>query len=125
MDLLSVNNDVKLFDTSWNLYTQTEVRPSQYIGPDAKLENSIITEGCIVEGEVINSILFPGVTIAKGARVVNSIIMENTVIEGNVIVNKAIILEKCTIKENNIIGNGQDIAVIEANNVVEPNYKGV
>jgi len=125
MDLLKVDNDVQLFDRNWNLYTSTKVRPSQMIGEDAKVEDSIITEGCVVEGEVINSILFPGVKVEKNARVVNSIIMENVTIESNVIVNKAIILEKSVIKANNVIGNGDDIAVIEANMVVEPNYGGV
>ncbi len=125
MDLLSVDNEAKLFDTSWKLYTDVMVRPSQYVGSDAKIENSIITEGCIVEGEVINSILFPGCVIKKNARVVNSIIMEDTVIEDNVIANKSIILEGCVVKANNVIGNGEDIAVIEAYSVVEPNYSGV
>ena len=125
MDLLKVDNDVQLFDRNWNLYTSTKVRPSQMIGEDAKVEDSIITEGCVVEGEVINSILFPGVKVEKNARVVNSIIMENVTIESNVIVNKAIILEKSVIKANNVIGNGDDIAVIEANMIIEPNYGGV
>ena len=125
MDLLKVDNDVELFDRNWNLYTSTKVRPSQMIGEDAKVEDSIITEGCVVEGEVINSILFPGVKVEKNARVVNSIIMENVTIESNVIVNKAIILEKSVIKASNVIGNGDDIAVIEANTIVEPNYGGV
>ena len=125
MDLLRVDNEVQMFDTSWKLYTATEVRPSQYIGETARVEDSIITEGCIVEGEVINSILFPGCVIAKSARVVNSIIMEGTVIEDNVIVNKGIVLEGVTVKANNVIGNGTDIAVIEAYTVVEPNYSGV
>lgn len=125
MDLLRVDNEVKLFDPDWKLYTTIEVRPSQYIGTEARLENSIITEGCIVEGEVINSILFPGVVIAKSARVVNSIIMEGTVIEDNVIVNKGIVLEGVTVKASNVIGNGEEIAVIEAHAVVEPNYSGV
>ena len=125
MDLLKLDNEVELFDTSWNLYTATKVRPSQYIGEDAEIEDSIITEGCIVEGEVVNSILFPGVKVQKNARVVDSIIMENVTIESNVIINKAIILEKSVIKANNVIGNGEDIAVIEANSIVEPNYGGV
>ena len=125
MDLLSVDNEVRLFDTSWKLYTEVKIRPSQYIGSDAKVSDSIITEGCFVEGQVEHSILFPGVKVAKNAKIVDSIIMEDTVIEDNVIVNKAIILEGTTVKANNIIGNGEDIAVIEAYKTVEPNYSGV
>jgi len=122
MDLLSVDNEVKLFDTSWKLYSQIKIRPSQYIGENAKISESIITEGCIVEGEVEHSILFPGVKISKNAHIKDSIILEDVVVEDNVIVNKSIILEGTTIKANNIIGNGDDIAVIEAHSTVEPNY---
>ncbi|MCR5695215.1 MAG: glucose-1-phosphate adenylyltransferase [Clostridia bacterium] len=124
MDLLSTDNEVKLFDTSWKLFTQTKIRPSQYIGNCASISDSIITEGCVVDGEVKHSILFPGVRIEKTARVVDSIIMEDTVIEGNVIVNKAIILEGTTVKASNVIGDGKSIAVIEAGVTVEPNFSG-
>ncbi|MBP5665040.1 MAG: glucose-1-phosphate adenylyltransferase [Clostridia bacterium] len=124
MDLLSVDNEVRLFDTSWKLFTQVKVRPSQYIGTSAAISDSIITEGCYVDGEVRHSILFPGCRVEKGARIVDSIIMEDTVIEGNVIVNKAIVLEGSHIKASNVIGNGDEIAVIEAHTVLEPNFSG-
>ena len=124
MDLLSVDNEVRLFDTSWKLFTQVKVRPSQYIGTDAVISDSIITEGCYVDGEVRHSILFPGCRVEKGARIVDAIIMEDTVIEGNVIVNKAIVLEGSHIKASNVIGDGNEIAVIEAHTVLEPNFSG-
>lgn len=124
MDLLSLNNEVKLFDTSWKLYTRSDVRPSQYIGEDAVISDSIITEGCIVNGEVTHSILFPGCRIDKNARIVDSIIMEDCVIEGNVIVNKGIVLEKTVVKSGNVIGDGDKIAVIEAGSVLMPNIRG-
>ncbi|MBR5060448.1 MAG: glucose-1-phosphate adenylyltransferase [Clostridia bacterium] len=124
MDLLSLNNEVKLFDTSWKLYTRSDVRPSQYIGEDAAISDSIITEGCIVNGEVTHSILFPGCRIDKNARIVDSIIMEDCVIEGNVIVNKGIVLEKTVVKSGNVIGDGDKIAVIEAGSVLMPNIRG-
>ncbi len=124
MDLLKVDNDVRLFDTSWKLYTDTKVRPSQYIGENATVSDSIITEGCIVDGTVEHSILFPGCKVAKNARIVDSIVLEGVTIEENCIVNKSIILENCVIKANNIIGNGEDIAVIEANTTVEPHFGG-
>ena len=124
MDLLSLDNEVRLFDTSWKLFTRSDVRPSQYIGEDASVSDSIITEGCIVNGEVTHSILFPGCRIDKNARIVDSIIMEDCVIEGNVIVNKGIVLEKSVVKSGNVIGDGDKIAVIDANSVLEPNIRG-
>lgn len=118
MDLLSADNDVKLFDTDWKIYTSTEARPSQYIGPSAKLENSIVTEGCVIHGELVNSIVFPGVYVGKNTRIENSIIMENSVIEDNVVVSKSIILENVKIESHNAIGNGKEVAVIETNKVI-------
>ncbi len=119
MDLLSADNDVKLFDTDWKIYTSTEARPSQYIGSNAKLENSIVTEGCVIHGELVNSIVFPGVYVGKNTRIENSIIMENSVIEDNVVVSKSIILENVKIESHNAIGNGKEVAVIETNKVIQ------
>lgn len=124
MDLLSTNNEVKLFDNKWKLYTDTAVRPAQYVGENAKLENSIISEGCIIMGEVVNSIIFPGVHIAENSRIVNSIVMEDCIIEENVIVNKSILLQNVHVKPNNVIGNGQDISVLDGGQVLHSQYHG-
>ncbi len=124
MDLLSENNAVKLFDNSWKLYTETGIWPAQHIGEKAVLKNCLISEGCEIYGEVENSIIFPGVKIAEKARIVNSIIMENCVIENQVIINKSIILENSLIKSNNIVGDGEQIVLVDSNSVVEPNYYG-
>lgn len=123
MDLLSADNDVKLFETDWKIYTSTEARPSQYIGPNAKLENSIVTEGCVIHGELVNSIVFPGVYVGKNTRIENSIIMENSLIEDNVVVSKSIILENVKIESHNAIGNGKEVAVIETNKVIPSQAK--
>ncbi|MFR1519181.1 MAG: glucose-1-phosphate adenylyltransferase [Clostridia bacterium] len=112
MDLLSPENEVKLFSNDWKIYTDTAARPSQYIGKEAQLENSIVTEGCIIYGQLIDSIIFPGVRIGRNTRVENSIIMGNTVIEDNVVVSKSILLENVRIESHNAIGNGREIAVI-------------
>lgn len=124
MDLLSENNAVRLFDNSWKLYTETGIWPAQHIGENAKLKNCLVSEGCEIYGEVENSIIFPGVKIAEKARIVNSIIMENCTIENQVIVNKSIVLENSLIKSNNIVGDGEEIVLVDANSIVEPNYYG-
>ncbi|MBQ2307064.1 MAG: glucose-1-phosphate adenylyltransferase [Clostridia bacterium] len=118
MDLLKADNDVKLFQNDWKLYTETASTPSQYIGAEAKLTDSLISEGCVILGEVEHSVIFPGVKIGRNVRVVDSIIMEDCVLEDNVIVNKSILLTGVTVKANNVVGNGADIAVIDEGRVL-------
>ena len=118
MDLLSPENEVKLCSNDWKIYTDTAARPSQYIGPKAQLENSILTEGCVVLGQLVNSIVFPGVYIGENTRIENSIIMENSVIDDNVIISKSILLEDVHVKSHNAIGNGNVIAVIDSGKVI-------
>ena len=119
MDMLRVDNEINLFQSNWKMYTQTASRPSQYIGKNAVIKDSMISEGCVVLGEVNHSIIFPGVTIAENARVVDSIVFPNCVIQENVIVNKSILLDNVRVEPNNVIGNGQDVVVIEDHKVLE------
>lgn len=118
MDLLSPDNEVRLFSYDWKIYTDTAARPSQYIGPGARLENSIVTEGCVILGQLVNSIVFPGVQIGKNTRIENSIIMENSVVDDNVIISKSILLENVRVESHNAIGNGREIAVIDAGKTI-------
>ena len=124
MDLLSVDNEVELFDNSWKMYTETGIWPAQHIGRHAILKNCLVSEGCEIYGEVENSIVFPGVKIAEKARVVNSIIMANCIIENQVIVNKSIVLENSVIESNNIVGDGEKIVLVDARSDIKPNYYG-
>ena len=119
MDLLDPDNDAKLYDDSWKIFTDTASRPAQHISAGAVLENSIISEGCIVDGTVINSIIFPDVTIGKNTRIENSIIMSGCKICNNVIVSKSILLENITVMDHTVIGNGKDIALIDGGRVIE------
>lgn len=122
MDLLKEDNKLNLFDRSWKIYSVNPIRPAQYIGEKAKIENSIITEGCVVLGEVVNSVLFPGVYVDENTKIMNSIVMRASKIESNVIVDKAIIGEKVTIRKNNVIGNSKDIAIVENKKEIKSNY---
>jgi glucose-1-phosphate adenylyltransferase len=119
MDLLDPDNDARIYDNEWKIFTDTESRSSQYIGAGASLENSIISEGCIINGTVTNSIIFPNVTIGKNTRVENSIIMSGCKICDDVIVSKSILLDNVVVKDHNVVGNGKDIALIESYRVIE------
>jgi len=75
MDLLSEEDTLNLYDSKWTIYSQTVNRIPQYIGQDAIIKNSMIYDGCVINGTIENCIIFPGVFVAKGAVLKNSVIM--------------------------------------------------
>ena len=105
MDLLGDNPVFNLFDDDWRIYTRSEVRPPHYIGNDAKVINSIVTEGCEVHGIVENSLLFGGVKVARGAYIKNSIVMQDTVIREGASVYYSIVDGDTEVGAGTKIGN--------------------
>ncbi len=132
MDLLSPNIPIDLYDPDWKMYSRNPIMPPQYIGADAVIENSMVTDGCVVHGTIDFSILYEGVTIEAGAVVTDSIIMPGSVIKSGAVVEYAIVGENCVVGENAHIGvrpeaieNRDDwgIAVVGHNITVSPNAK--
>ena len=119
MDLLKDENELSLHDDEWKIYSANPVRPAQYIGPEAKIKNSLIVEGCIVNGIVENSVLFQGVHVGENTVIRNSVIMPNTIIEENSVIDKAIIGSEVHILSNCNVGNGDSISVIASNENIE------
>ncbi|MBN2221711.1 MAG: glucose-1-phosphate adenylyltransferase [Vallitaleaceae bacterium] len=109
MDLIERVPEFNLFDQQWRIFTVNPVMPANYIGPSGSAKRSIIAEGCMIYGQVRNSIISPGVYIAEGALIEDSIIMANTVVGSNVHIKKSIVSEKVIIGENCEIGIGEDI----------------
>lgn len=104
MDLLSPNVPLDLYDPNWKVYSRHNNMPPQYIGENAHIENSMITEGSVVDGIVDFSIISSGVTIEYGASVKYSIVMPGTTIKKSAVVEYAIIGEDCVIEPNAVIG---------------------
>ena len=98
---------LSLYDRNWRIYTPNPVKPAHYIAPEGIVKTSIIAEGCMIYGEIKNSVLFPGVVVGKGSKIENSIIMSNSHIGENTSISKTIIAEKCTIGNNVKIGIGE------------------
>jgi glucose-1-phosphate adenylyltransferase len=121
MDLIDDNNELNIHDETWKIYSINPTNPAQYIGPKAKVTNSLVVAGCIVLGEVSNSVLFHGVTVGKNSKIVNSVIMTNTKIADNVIVNKAIIGNNVVIRKNSLIGVSDDITLIAEGTDIKSN----
>ena len=104
MDLLNPNIPIDLYDPDWKMYSRNPVLPPQYIGPDAAVEDSMISEGCIIDGNINFSVIYEGVTIEKGATVTDSIIMPGSVIKEGAVVEYAIVGENCVIEKGAQIG---------------------
>ncbi len=104
MDCLDPNVPLDLYDPKWKIYSRNPVMPPHYAGPNSKIENSMVAEGCEIDGEIDFSVLFDGVVIEEGATVKYSIIMPNTVVKKGAVVEYSIIGEECTVGEGAHIG---------------------
>ncbi len=104
LDLLNPKIDLNLSDRNWRIYSRTGSLPPQYISNSAKVENSLITDGCEVFGSIDYSILFENVTVEEGARVEYSLVMPGAHIKSGAHIQYAVIAENTVVEENAIIG---------------------
>ena len=104
LDIINPNVDLDLSDKSWRIYSRNPVSPPHYIGKNAVVENSSISEGCEIEGDVDYSVISNNVTIEEDADVRYSVIMPGAVIKKGAKVYYSIIAENAVIEENAQIG---------------------
>ena len=104
LDLLNPKIKLDLSDPSWRIYSRTPSAPPQYISPNATVQNSLVTEGCVISGTVDFSILFDNVTIEEGAVVRDSLIMPGAIIKKNSVIQYSIIAENSVVNEGATIG---------------------
>ena len=136
MELIDLIPEFNLYEEYWKIYTKSDVIPPQYIASEAHVERSIIGEGTEIYGEVINSVIGAGVTIAKGAVVKDSIVMQGSVIGAGTSVEKAIIAENVKVGSDVQIGVGEyapstydqkvyqfDLATIGENSIIPDGVK--
>lgn len=124
MDLLGEKPEFDITDTGWRLHSRNPIAPPHYIGENGKVINSIVSLGCVIEGEVENSVLSNNVVIKKGAVVKNSVIFSDTVIEEDARIECAIIDEQVSVGKKAVVGSlndEKDIAVVGREYKVEDN----
>ena len=121
MDLLGKNNELDLNDLTWKIYTEDTATLPHYIGPDAKISRAFINQGCIIEGEVKNSVLFTGATVAANAKVIDSVLMPGAEVEEGAVVTRALVAGGVKIGKNAVVGSA-DSEHIE---LVSKRVKGV
>ena len=114
LDLLNPKVDLDLSDDSWKIYSKTAAAPPHFISDKASVENSMISEGCEIDGEVDYSVLFSNVTVEEGATVRYSIIMPGTTVKKGAVVEYAIVAENAVIEGGAHVGESpEEIANLE------------
>lgn len=126
MDLLNPNINLNLSDSLWRIYARNFGSIPQFIGDNATISESMISEGCNINGSVWYSVLFSGVNIDEGTSVNSSVVMKNVCIGKNVTIKYAIIADGAIIEDNAVIGKSPEecedgewgIAVVGSNAVI-------
>ena len=104
MELVSGQSKLNLYDPSWVIHTKSEGRPPAKVGPQAGAHLSMICNGCIVRGQVMRSVLSPGVYVSPGAVVRESVMMNDTWIGPGAVV------DRCIVDKNVVVGPARSSA---------------
>lgn len=107
MDLLDANNGLDLGDPTWKIYTQDVTTLPHYVGENAEISRSYITQGCVIDGEVKNSVLFTGVKVGSGARIIDSVLMPGVVVEDGAVVTRALVADNVVIGKGAVVGDAK------------------
>jgi glucose-1-phosphate adenylyltransferase len=112
MDMLIADNRKELFDVPGGVYKKIKNEvPARYTGT-SDVKNSLIADGCIIEGEVKNSVLFRKVHVKKGAVVKNSILLQGVTISSGASVNNMILDKNVFISEGKILSSESSYPLI-------------
>ena len=117
MDLLD-DKELDLYNIKkdWKIYSEDTLGKPQLIGAKASVKNSLVTQGCVVNGEVEGSVLFSNVNVGEGAKVIDSVLMPGVLIEEGAVVKKAIIDEGVVIKAGTVVNDeAKEVALVSDN----------
>ena len=116
MDLIGADPVLNMSDRDFRIFSRNVARPPQFIGAKSTIENSLISEGCKINGTVINSILSGGVVIEEGALVKDSVIMEDVTVKSGANVYYAIVDSDTVVEKGAVVGkedaDKSDIAIV-------------
>ena len=98
------HSGINLFDNDWKIYSRNSGMTGHQIGSNAVVENSMITDGCRIDGHVKHSVLFAGVQVEPGAKVEDAVVMGGSVIKSGAVVEHCIVAENVVIGENAVVG---------------------
>ncbi|AIM16002.1 glucose-1-phosphate adenylyltransferase [Bacillus sp. X1(2014)] len=122
MDLLKEDCELDLFDHKWRIYSVNPNQPPQYISPNAIVKESLINEGCTIEGNIDRSVLFQGVTVGRESIVKESVIMPDAVIGENCFIEKAIVPSDVHIPDGTVIRSFDDEIILVTKEMINTLY---
>ncbi len=108
MALLAETPALDLYDPEWVIHTTSADRPGVQVGIGARVENSLLSDGCQVHGSVVRSVLSPGVYVSPGAVVRDSVIFGDAWIGPDAVIERCIVDENVKIGAGALLGNGED-----------------
>lgn len=117
MDLLD-DEELDLYNIKkdWKIYSEDTLGKPQLIGANASVKNSLVTQGCVVNGEVEGSVLFSNVNVGEGAKVIDSVLMPGVLVEEGAVVKKAIVDEGVVVKAGTVINDeAKEVALVSDN----------
>ena len=120
MDLLEDNPNIDIFQKEWKIFSNSNISPPHFVGESGKVEKSLVSNGCLIDGIVEKSILSSNVIVEKGAEVRDSIILPNAHIKKDAKVIRAIVGENSVIEEKAKLGSAvksAEIALIGDNEI--------
>lgn len=134
MDLLGAEPKLNLYDRDWPIFTASTGPPPVKLGKYASVHNSMLSAGCIVNGRVVDSVIFPGTIVHQNSMVISSVIMDDCLVQRDCILDRVIMDKRVVLAEGVRIGLGADdipnrefpdllntgLSVIGKNSVVPP-----
>ena len=123
LDLLEDEPELDMYDEHWTIHTRSEERPPVKFLAGADVSRSLLSNGCIIAGKVVNSVLSPGVIVEAGAEVRNSVVMNDTIVQSGARVDRCVLDKQIVISPEVMIGYGDE----NTPNRIEPNnlYTGI
>ncbi len=107
LELVAPSARLALHDPNWPLLTRDEERPPVRVGDGARIEDSLVANGCRISGAVRRSVLFPGATVEAGATVEDSVVMQDVVVGPGAQVSRAILDKYARVGPGAVVGAGE------------------
>lgn len=106
--MLRPDSGLDLYDPNWVIHTRSKERPPVKMGPSGQSQSSLLSNGCMIDGTVINSVLSPGVRVETGATVRDSVIMNDAVIHAGALVDQCVLDKEVEVGSGAQVGWGND-----------------
>lgn len=111
MDLLDPNNELDLNNPNWKIYTEDSTTLPHIVGANASIKRAFITQGCDIDGEVQNSVLFTSAKVESGAKVIDSVLMPGAVVEEGAVVTRALVSDGVHIGKGAVVGSADSESI--------------